>query len=531
MSDNMVTVHIDGEPVQVPGDTTVFHACEKAGKQPPHFCYHPALGVDGNCRMCMVKIEGMPKPQISCDLRVKDGMKVDTESEDVKRIRSGVLELILVNHPIDCPICDQSGECKLQDFYMEAGLHKSMVPLSMKVHKPKVQDIGGDIVLDAERCVACSRCVRFCNNVTQTGELALFNRGDHTEIGTHPGVALDNDYTGCLADICPVGALTSKDFRFKCRVWFLSRTESVCPGCATGCNIEIDHHEGKIQRLKPRVNEQVNGYWMCDAGRFGYKDVHAPTRLKRFEARAGAERVAEPAKIGLEKIAHALRNVRRDRGAGSIAALASAAHTVEELFLFRKLIEEAVGATEIGLVPTAAGEADNLLIHEDKNPNTTGAMLLGYNADGVEKILARVADGSLKALIVLGADLTTLPPSIPAGLGAKALEAAELVVFLGTHANGTAQAADYVAPLASYAETHGTFVNYKGRVQRIQPAVRAPGDADAGWRVLQDLHGLLVDAARLESAAEVFGQVAAAYAPFKGMDYETLGLEGKVIAK
>jgi len=169
---NTIKVLVDDEEVEVAEGTSVFHACEQAGKQPPHFCYHPALGVDGNCRMCMVKVEGMPKPQISCDLRVKDGMKIDTPSEEVERLRSGVLELILVNHPIDCPICDQSGECSLQDYYMETGLHQSYVPLESKVHKPKVQDIGGDIVLDAERCVACSRCVRFCDSITHTGELA-----------------------------------------------------------------------------------------------------------------------------------------------------------------------------------------------------------------------------------------------------------------------------------------------------------------------------------------------------------------------
>ncbi|MBZ0253482.1 MAG: (2Fe-2S)-binding protein, partial [Candidatus Methylomirabilis sp.] len=383
MSAQTVKVFIDGAEVEVPADASVFHACEKAGKQPPHFCYHPALGVDGNCRMCMVKVEGLPKPQISCDLRVKDGMKVDTESEEVRRIRSGVLELILVNHPIDCPVCDQSGECSLQNYYMTAGLHKSYVPLEAKVHKPKVQDIGGDIMLDAERCVACSRCVRFCSNVTKTGELALFNRGDHTEIGLHPGVTLHSDYTGNLADVCPVGALTSKDFRFKCRVWFLSETESVCPGCATGCNIEVHTHEGEIQRLKPRVNDQVNGWWMCDPGRFGYHAVHAETRIPGFFERKGEDLVQTSREDAIAKVGRELKRVLRESGAASIAGVASSRHTVEDLYAFKKLFE-AIGAPPPALLPPAMGEGDDLLMHEDKTPNTTGAELLGYSRDGLE---------------------------------------------------------------------------------------------------------------------------------------------------
>ncbi|MBK5095354.1 MAG: (2Fe-2S)-binding protein, partial [Deltaproteobacteria bacterium] len=270
----MPTFTINGISVDVPERTTVLEAAKTVGIEIPHYCYHPKLSIAGNCRMCLVEVEKFPKLQIACNTFVTDGMVVKSNTEKVRQAVTGVLEFLLINHPIDCPICDQAGECGLQIYYMKYGLHKSRYAFEDKVHKKKVQDIGGQIILDAERCILCSRCIRFLEEVTGTSELEFFQRGDHSEISLFPGRPLDNQYTGNLADICPVGALTSKDFRFKCRVWNLRGAKSICPGCANGCNVEAHFKENILYRLVPRQNDEVNQTWMCDPGRLEYKKAN-----------------------------------------------------------------------------------------------------------------------------------------------------------------------------------------------------------------------------------------------------------------
>ncbi|MGM0519669.1 MAG: 2Fe-2S iron-sulfur cluster-binding protein [Campylobacterota bacterium] len=241
----------------------------------PHFCYHQALGKDGNCRMCMVEIEGQKRPQIACDTPVKEDMVVRTKGENIENVRKKILELELINHPIDCPTCDQAGECKLQDYYMESGFYESRVNVEDKNKHRKRIDLGSNVMLDRERCVLCTRCVRFCDEISKTSELGVINRTDHSYIGTFPGKPLDNPYAMNVVDICPVGALTSKDFRFQQRVWFLETFNAICNGCAKGCNIYVDHRKEKykddqIFRFRPRVNKQINGWFMCDEGRLSY---------------------------------------------------------------------------------------------------------------------------------------------------------------------------------------------------------------------------------------------------------------------
>ena len=277
----MAKLTIDGKEIEVPDGTSLFDACAEArGEALPHFCYHPDLSVAGVCRLCQVEVEGMPKLTIACNTGVRDGMVVHTRNDRVRRAAQQILEMHLVNHPVDCPICDQAGECGLQDQYMTYGLYDSKVEQDDKVNKAKAEVIGPHVILDQERCVLCSRCVRFCNEVTGTGELGIYNRGDRAEIGTPPGVELDNNYSLNTVDICPVGALTSRDFRFQKRVWMLKAAESICPGCSMGCNVRVDHEAGRVYRLKPRRNPDVNGPWMCDKGRMIYKDVHAENRLQ-----------------------------------------------------------------------------------------------------------------------------------------------------------------------------------------------------------------------------------------------------------
>src|SRR5436309_1981182 len=275
----MPTLEIDGQRIEVPDGLTVIQAAERLGIEIPHYCWHPGLSIAGNCRMCLVEIEKNPKLQIACNTRVADGMVVRTTSEKTKAAQRAVLEFLLINHPIDCPVCDQAGECKLQEYYMDYDRQRSRFPLPAKVRKKKAIPIGPLVMLDQERCILCARCTRFLDEVTHTSELAIYERGDHCEIELAPGRVLDNPYSGNVVDICPVGALTSRDFRFRARVWYLERAESVCGACANGCNIEIYDREGRIFRFQPRQNLAVNQYWMCDAGRLSYRDLQGEGRL------------------------------------------------------------------------------------------------------------------------------------------------------------------------------------------------------------------------------------------------------------
>src|SRR5512145_536288 len=372
----MPTLSINGISVEVPAGTTILEASKSAGIEIPHYCYHPKLSIAGNCRMCLVEVEKFPKLQISCNTVVTEGMVVRTDTEKVRKAVTGVLELMLIHHPIDCPICDQAGECGLQNYYMTYGLHRSRYPLEEKVHKKKVQDIGGQIVLDAERCILCSRCVRFLREVTGTDELEFFSRGDHSEISIFPGRPLNNNYTGNLADICPVGALTSKDFRFKCRVWFLRGARSICPGCANGCNIEA-HFKGDIlYRLKPRQNDAVNKTWMCDPGRLEYKKAN-DARLLTPILRDGGKTIAASWEAVLFTSALKLKDAVERHGKDAVAVIASPKSSNEELFLVRKLAAEILATPNLAFTSRTPGEplSDDFLIKADKNPNTMGAKL------------------------------------------------------------------------------------------------------------------------------------------------------------
>ena len=271
----IVDITINGAQMQAEKGSLLIDKLLDENIHIPHFCYHQALGKDGNCRMCMVEIEGQKRPQIACDTPVKAGMIVRTQGENIEKVRRDILELELINHPIDCPTCDQAGECKLQDYYMESGFYESRVNTDTKVHARKRVDLGSNVMLDQERCVLCTRCVRFCSQITKTNELGVISRADHSVIGTFPGKPLDNPYAMNVIDICPVGALTNKDFRFKQRVWFLETFDAICNGCSKGCSIYVDHRKEKykddqIFRFRPRVNKNVNGHFICDEGRLSY---------------------------------------------------------------------------------------------------------------------------------------------------------------------------------------------------------------------------------------------------------------------
>ncbi len=521
----MPTVEIDGRKVEVEDGRTVIQAAEQLGIEIPHYCWHPGLSIAGNCRMCLVEIEKSPKLQIACNTRVTDGMVVHTTSEKTKTAQKAVLEFLLVNHPIDCPVCDQAGECKLQEYYMDYDRQRSRFPLPDKVRKRKAIPIGPLVMLDQERCILCARCTRFLDEVTHTSELAIYERGDHCEIALAPGKTLDNPYSGNVVDICPVGALTSRDFRFRARVWYLERTPSVCASCANGCNIEIYHREGQIYRFQPRANPEVNQYWMCDAGRISYPGLQGESRLTHPLVRGEDAFLRSTWASALQATAGRLTDIAAAHGPGAIGILVSAQAPNEEIHLWRR-IGERLRARVAGMAWSPPGAShDDFLVKADKNPNTEGLRLQGLTpqAGEADRLLAAAAAGELRALVLHRVDLTAWRDA--AGVRA-ALERVPCLVVLDTDQRECAQFADVVLPLATYAELDGTFTNHAGRVQRVHAAVPPPGDARQGWLVLAELSAILAREAPAASAEAVFASLAAECAPFRTLAWSALGDQG-----
>ncbi len=338
----MPKITINQESISVPDGTTIIEAAGQLGIEIPRYCYHPGLSIAGSCRMCLVEIEKMPKLQPACNTRVTDGMVVTTNSEKVQDAVSGVLEFLLINHPLDCPVCDQAGECYLQEYYMKFGLYDSRMNEN-KIKRHKAEVIGPHVILDTERCVLCSRCVRFVREVSRSNEIGIFNRGGESEIRLLPDKILDNNYSGNVVDICPVGALTDRDFRFQCRVWYLSKTNSVCNGCSRGCNITVEanrqrphHGEGRrVMRLKPRFNKNVNQWWMCDEGRYSYKFIDDPSRLVQPQIKKSNEFEPLHWNDAIREVVSRLMEAKKAR-LNSVVVIASPQLTNEDLFLMRK---------------------------------------------------------------------------------------------------------------------------------------------------------------------------------------------------
>ena len=533
----MPRLTIDGNEVEVPPGTNLIEAARLVGVEVPHYCYHPGLSIAGQCRLCMVDIEKVPRPQIGCNTAAADGMVVHTQTERVLETRKSIMEFHLINHPLDCPVCDQAGECWLQIYYMKHGLYDPRM-VDEKVHKPKALPLGPHVMLDAERCILCSRCVRFCDEITRTGELGIFNRGDHSEIGLFPGTVLENKYSGNVIDICPVGALTDRDFRFQVRVWYLDTTRSVCPGCARGCNIEIHtnrhrthHNRGRrVARIKPRFNADVNRWWICDVGRYGFGWIDDDTRLTAPLERQG-ERLAETTwGDAIQTLAAMLRRYRPEE----IGILASPQMSNEDLFLLER-VAAYLGATNIDfrVPPSVAGDEDDFLIRADKNPNSQGAALCGVapGAGGLDAagIIKAAAAGRIKLLWVFSHDLfqsSWVEADVERALAMAA------VVFQGATANRTSERAHLVLPSAAYAECDGTFTNHGGHVQRFRRALDPLGDALPGWEILARVGRVLGasdPACMAERAEQVFGALAAARPPFAGMTYRGLGDAGQKV--
>jgi NADH-quinone oxidoreductase subunit G len=542
-----IKVKVDGREIEVPKTmpdpmtgrqipTTMIQATNLAKVDVPHYCYHPKLPVAGNCRMCLVefgtpamgpdrkpvmnpdgtpKIAKSPRPAIACATPVSPGMEIYTATPGVKQMREGVLESLLINHPLDCPICDQAGECKLQEYSVEYGQAQSRF-VEAKVHKPKTVDLGPRIVLDAERCILCTRCIRFTRDVAGDDALGIVNRGSYNTIAAFPGTPFANNYTLNTVDLCPVGALTSKDFRFRMRVWFLKETKSVCTSCGTGCSITIGSREEKIYRYEPRENDAVNSSWMCDAGRLNYKWVGRDDRLKDVLVRGRKTTWSN----ALGEISEKLRKATAD----SVAIVASARQANEELFLLKKIASKLNAITDS--VPRI-GEGDKLLVCTDKNPNSNGAILTGISARPMGSQLARIADGiksgTIRTLIVFGEDVTKC------GISADVLGRLETLIVSEILPNPTTAAAHYLLPGCAHAEKRGSFTNVKGRVQRFMKAVEPKGDARAEWEFLHELVYNVTGQNGFVNIEGLFNQMAAEVPAFNGVTWASLGDMGVTV--
>jgi len=523
----LITITIDGRETQAEESLNLIQAARALGILIPHFCYHPGLGVDGNCRMCLVEMEGSPKPVIACntfvrDLKTKDGVrKIFTNTPKVKEWQRAGLEFLFLNHPLDCPICDQSGECFLQDYYMAHGQYQSRLD-TPKVHKRKVVPVGPRVTLDAERCVLCRRCVRFCNQVTGTGELVIVNRGNRGQIATFPDTPLANDYSLNTVDICPVGALTSTEFRFKKRVWYLSSVHSLCAGCSRGCNIYLEHDQGLVYRYRPRENMEVNEYWMCDPGRL---TLHALNE-DRLEAPAAGEREL-PFSQALSEAAGWIRGLR-DAGSGADALLLlSPASSVETIFAAKRFAAGVLGGARLaGEGTRPAGVEDQILRRSDPYPNTAGLRLLGCEREAE----AELSRGGKLLLIIEDDPLDARQkPEWMAHL-----KRFEHVLYLGFNAGETSRAAHLSLPITPHSECDGTFVNFQNRLQRFRKGVVPRGDALWAPELLRRL-------ARAAGAPEGEGgfgwvnlnqlwrDLTAAETAFAGIDVTALGGTGTVL--
>ncbi|MEN3368120.1 MAG: NADH-quinone oxidoreductase subunit [Verrucomicrobiota bacterium] len=530
----MVNVQINGVWHEFPKGTRMIEACETAGSYVPRYCYHKKLSSPGNCRMCLIEmglpkmgpdrkpelgadgkplINWMPRPQISCAQDVSEGMGVRTDSPLAVECRKGVMEFLLINHPLDCPICDQAGECRLQEFSVEYGSAESRF-LENKVKKPKNIELGPRVTLDDERCILCSRCIRFCQEIVQDDILGFIDRGSHSVLTAHPGKRLENNYSLNTVDICPVGALTSSDFRFQMRLWFLKETKSFCTSCATGCNTVIGTREDVIYRQTPRENDAVNSCWMCDYGRLNFGYLQSEKRLIQPEILSGDKLIPADWNAAIN---HAVAQLKHFSG-WEIAILASGRMTNEELWLTSQLAKT-LGVELIDIVPRE-GPGDEILLSADRNPNTNGARLLGVTSQPgarLPEIVQGVASGRIKALIALGENPTEI------GLTLPQITALPAFIAMNILANDSTPAATALLPSFGFAEKRGSMINGRGRLQRLNRAVRGPGQARDDWEILRDLIETYSGRNGIYTIEDVFRQMSESVPALAGLSLSKIG--------
>jgi NADH-quinone oxidoreductase subunit G len=539
---------LDGKEIEFKQGQTIIQAAADYGITIPHFCWHPSLSISGNCRVCLVEVEKMPKLVIACSTLASEGMVVHTESDKAHSARNAVMEFLLINHPLDCPICDEAGECKLQDYAYAHGVGESRF-VEEKVHKNKRVPLGPNVMFDAERCISCSRCIRFCDEIAKDPELTFIKRGDRVTIVTYPGEEMDNPYSLNTTDICPVGALTSRDFRFKARVWDMSSTKSVCTGCARGCNMDVWVRNNEVLRLTPRQNDEVNSYWMCDHGRVDtFKFINENDRVDGPHLRREGSLV----KVGWDEAIASVASELKSYNKNEVAFIGSAKTTCEDNYVLAKFAKTVTGSKNIDFmrhVNPAFG--DTILRKEDVTPNSRGAEAVGVapsqGGHNFDEIIKEIKEGKIKALYLIDDDLVAANPELE-----EVLAKLDLLIVHASNFNKTAALADVVFPSSTYAEKNGTFVNFQGRVQRIRPAVETvetdraidgmsmsrldkfgtdfdnwakkhKHDARSSWKILSSLSSAMGHRLKFSMAEDVFSEISKTIPAFHGLDYDVIG--------
>ena len=533
-----VTIKVDGKTIETEAGRQLIDVLNENGWDTPHFCYHPGLGPDGNCRMCQVEIVTPRSPMlaISCNTKVTDGMEVVTNSEKVKRVRAAVEEFLLLNHPLDCPICDKAGECTLQNYYMRHDL-KSGRQEFIRFKKSKAQDIGPTLILDQERCVLCDRCVRFLRNWAGEEQLYIAGRGHDAYLTTFPGKEVTSPYSLNTVDLCPVGALTSKDFRFSTPTWFLKRTPSVCTTCSRGCSMEIDvdMRDNQVKRLRPRHNPHVNGYWMCDEGRLNYKFVNTD-RVRKCVVEHDGERFEALLENAAAELARTI-GAGTGRGAASmggeppakphLVVLASATCTLEELYACKALAGLRPGTTLYVARHVADGVEDRLLRKSDRHPNVKGAELLGLRV--VDFTAGPGAEGRLPVVETIPQGAVLLAVGFDYGSGEpleKFFEKFSRIAIIAARESNLTRMAHVLVPGLTFAEKEGLIVNFEGHIQKLSPALEGLWDKTPPWEVVVRLVAAFTRETAFDTIAGLRKHLATREAAFSGVDLDAVGPTG-----
>ncbi len=532
---DLITINVDGKDVQVPNGINVIEAAAIAGKEIPHYCYHPKLTIAGNCRMCLMemgmpmrdrgtrepildengiqKIGWMPKPAIACATNASPGMHIKTDTPTIKECRNGVMEFLLVNHPLDCPICDQAGECSLQEFATDYGKGYSRFVENKNV-KPKKTDLGSRVMLDDERCILCSRCVRFSQEIANDDVLGFVDRGSYSTLTCFPGKKLENNYSLNTVDICPVGALTSKDFRFKMRVWFLKETESISTECSVGVNTIVSSREGKIYRITPRRNDEVNDTWMPDSGRELYKTVDSDDRLFQYTLDGKPVELDDAISAAAELI----------KG-GKVAFVGSGRSSVEEQWLFNNIVKSVENAP--AWLVSKTGDEDGLLLSKDRNPNVRGALVVGLIKNlpdqNLTELSAQIDSGEIKTIVCLKEDLTK------AGISKDQLKKVD-VIYFASHCNETNEVAKVVLPILTVFEKSGSYINQQFRVQKFSQAVPGPNKVFNDIMVLSKLMAALNNEKQITPTPEqIWHYMSDEISILKGISFKNIPATGQLL--
>ncbi len=549
----MPKIKINNNEYEFPVGTNVLDACKQINVHVPYFCYHPVLKVVGSCRMCKVEVTqgGRSRIDISCNVQVADGMEIQTATPEVRKARQMTLEFLLKNHPLECPICDDAGECKLQDYYFKYGQHDSRL-VDPKIHKRKAFDVGNKIVLDSERCVLCSRCVRFLSDVTHTNELGIFGMGSHEELMLSPGSRLDNDYSGNVVDLCPVGALTDKDFRFKRRVWYLKSVPSICQGCSRGCNVRIDYdlnpfhlHKKdqmmkthrtettelqRIQRIKPNENEAVNGHWMCDHGRYSYRDTDSADRLQHAMIKLDGElkqvEMSEAIQVMADEVNRCIGKKQ-----SKMAVVVSPKATNEDLFAIRTLFRTKLELAHLDhrVPPRDEWHGDNLLRTPDPFPNRTGCEWIGIEPEeggiGIADLSEKILSGKIDTVLTILADPRDF-------LDEEALKKLKnRFVILRNISTELESWVDAALPAAAWGEYKGSFTNFHGRVQRLEAAFDPLGDAQPVWKLITQLAAAVKKPIKWREYDQMLAALSRNIKFYEGCCWETIGSTGITVGE